>query len=189
MNMVALSSQQLVHIPASTNNYRCSVGTVLVTDTGVVSDAEEQMCSFTLEGISPYQANLYESQLYLPNQHCTWLIQPQSGMVGPDGQRRVRFTFSKFELEDGIDFLRFYASDAPSPYTLVKSFTGPFSSHEYGDMQHAGCWQEAASQSFLRSSAKASLWNSTPVPQSNFVAFVLSTKPLLSEIYRSPLSR
>ena len=56
------------------------------------------------------------------------MIQPQS-IASPDadGLLKFKFTFSKLELEDNFDFLRFYAvSHGPysSTYTLAKSFTG-----------------------------------------------------------------
>ena len=127
-------SSQLVSTPATANNYRCSMGTVLVTDTGLISDAEEQMryTPYFQNGFTPYQEYIFETQLYLPNQHCTWLLQPHWPYSRSDGQRKFKFTFSKFELEKDRDFIRFYAATSAQPDKLVRTLTGSFalSSHK-----------------------------------------------------------
>lgn len=123
--MLALSVQQdLLEMPLAKTNYRCDGLTKLETDTGLVSDAADQLRKFAKTAVNAFVNNVYESGSYLPNQACQFLIAPKSGLVGPSGDRNIKFTFSKFELENGVDFLKFYSASSAQEDKLVKTLTG-----------------------------------------------------------------
>ena len=123
--MFSVSMQQdLLDMPLAASNYRCSGLSKLETDTGLVSDSSEQLRVFAASGVNPPQENIYATSTYLPDQNCQFLIAPKSGLVGPDGNRKIKITFSKFELENEVDFLKFYSASSADESKLVSSFTG-----------------------------------------------------------------
>jgi len=84
----------------------CSDQAVLVAPSGVFSDHAQ-------------------GSTYRPNSQCSWLIQPPVPSGQPDLILPITLVFTKFQLQDGFDYINVYDGDS-STAPMILSYTGSF---------------------------------------------------------------
>ena len=117
------SQNELIRLPAAENNYRCVGTQLLTTDSGFISDAYDMLTVYSISSVNPPTTNTFAYESAREGANCTWIIRPAGGLVGPNDERNLRFTFQRFALQDGLEFLHFY-TDRIQPDNLLKTFTG-----------------------------------------------------------------
>merc|ERR1712216_229596 len=103
---------------------RCSGTTVLKTDSGILTDSFDQLRLYRTAATGYTSVNPYVGSAYLANQQCSFLVSPASGVIVAGAPSRgIKFSFQKFDLENGFDFVRVYSgTDASGP--ALFEFTG-----------------------------------------------------------------